>query len=69
MEAQANVDLSDIVKKHCGLAGVIIADRSTSVVAVSYFSDPALDSFSWHRPFVLSTMNMIKNTKNLGKFR
>eukprot|EP00116_Pleurobrachia_bachei_P015402 sb/3475664/ len=60
------VDLSEILRKHNGLAGVIIADRATSVIAVSAFSDPALDSLSSHRPFVLSTMNVIKNTRNLG---
>lgn len=66
MEGSKQKLLSNLLKRDESIIGIIVAEKDSAIPVLSSYSPTCSETVDRHRPFIGSTITLMKNSNKLG---
>ena len=66
MEGSKQKLLSNLLKRDESIIGIIVAEKDSAIPVLSSYSPSCGESVDRHRPFIGSTITLMRNSNKLG---
>ena len=66
MEGSKQKLLSNLLKRDESIIGIIVAEKDSAIPVLSSYSPSCAESVDRHRPFIGSTITLMRNSNKLG---
>ena len=60
--------LSNLLKRDESIIGIIVAEKDSAIPVLSSYSSSCSETVDRHRPFIGSTITLMRNSNKLGHF-
>ena len=69
MEGTKQKLLSNLLKRDDSIIGIIVAEKDSAIPVLSSYSPSCPETVDRHRPFIASTITLMRNSNKLGDFK